>query len=49
MNTYGPRVFMLGHGVNTVRECVFNAVFFSTFEHVVHGFRYVYINSRVGN
>ena len=49
MNTYGPRVFMLGHGVNTVRECVFNAVFFSTFEHVVHGFRYVYFNSRVGN
>ena len=49
MNKYGPRVFMLGHGVNTVRECVFNAVFFSTFEHVVHGFRYVYINSRVGN
>lgn len=49
MNKYGPRVFMLGHGVNTVRECVFNAVFFSTFEHVVHGFRYVHLNSRTGN
>ena len=49
MNKYGPRVFMLGHGVNTVRECVFNAVFFSTFEHVVHGFRYVVFHSRVGN
>ena len=36
---YGPRVFYLGYGVNTVRECVFNGVFFSTFEHINHGIR----------
>ena len=38
LKTHGPRVFFLGHGVNTARECVFNAVFFSAFEHTAHGF-----------
>ena len=38
LKTHGPRVFFLGHGVNTARECVFNAVFFSTFEHTANGF-----------
>ena len=36
---FGPRVFYLGWGVNATRECVFHAVFFSTHEHLVHGFR----------
>ena len=36
---FGPRVFYLGWGVNATRECVFHAVFFSTYEHLVHGFR----------
>ena len=34
---YGPRIFYLGHGVNTVRECVFHGIFFSTYEHINHG------------
>jgi len=34
---YGWRVFYLGGSINVVRECLFNAVFFSTFEHV-HAF-----------
>tara|TARA_B100000405_G_scaffold294916_1_gene248462 strand:+ start:8036 stop:8881 length:846 start_codon:yes stop_codon:yes gene_type:complete len=38
LKTHGPRVFFLGHGVNTARECVFNAVFFSAFEHTANGF-----------
>jgi len=41
LKTHGPRVFFLGHGVNTARECVFNAVFFSTFEHTANGFETV--------
>ena len=39
LKTHGPRVFFLGHGVNTARECVFNAVFFSAFEHRRAGLR----------
>ena len=34
---YGWRVFYLGGSINVVRECLFNAVFFSTYEHV-HAF-----------
>ena len=34
---YGPRIFYLGHGVNTVRECVFHGIFFATYEHINHG------------
>jgi hypothetical protein len=34
---YGARIFYLGHGVNTARECVFHGVFFATFEHLNHG------------
>lgn len=34
---YGWRVFYLGGGVNVARECLFNAIFFTTFEHTQFG------------
>ena len=37
-STYGWRVFYLGGATNVARECLFNAVFFSTFEHTRFGF-----------
>jgi len=36
---YGWRVFYLGGSINVVRECLFNAVFFSTYEHGLSGLR----------
>ena len=35
---YGWRVFYLGLGVNVARECLFNAIFFTTYEHTQFGF-----------
>ena len=35
---YGWRVFYLGLGVNAARECLFNAIFFTTYEHTQFGF-----------
>ena len=34
---HGVRVLYLGWRVNTVREIMFNTIFFSTFEHINHG------------
>ena len=37
--SYGWRVFYLGGTINVARECLFNAVFFSTYEHAQFGLR----------